>query len=66
MQFFDFFFNIMSQEYQNGQMVKKGQNMGKSPKIKGFRGCWTDPPFWEHPVTLYNTITQRRGRPKQP
>ena len=31
-------------------MGKKAQNMEKSPKNKGFRGCWTVPPFWEHPV----------------
>ena len=31
---------------------KKAQNMGKSPKDKEFRGCWTVPPFWEHPVCI--------------
>ena len=29
---------------------KKAQNIGKSPKNQGFRGCWTVPPFQEHPV----------------
>ena len=33
-------------------MGKKAQNIGKSPKNQGFRGCWTVPPFQEHPVLL--------------
>ena len=30
--------------------IEWGKNIGKSPKNQGFRGCWTVPPFQEHPV----------------
>ena len=35
---------------------KKAQNIGKSPKNQGFRGCWTVPPFQEHPVDIPDLI----------
>ena len=31
-------------------MVKKAQNIRKSPKNKIFKGTYYIPPFWEHPV----------------
>ena len=44
-------------------MGEKAQNIGKSPKNQGFRGCWTVPPFQEHPVVVSNYLT--KGKVKE-